>query len=48
MDYRAQPLHQFLIALAKIVESVSLPLKYIREGLGTFAVVELRGKAMGV
>jgi len=50
MNYRIQPRHQFkfLIALADGTESLSLCSKYIREGLGTVAFVELRGKRVGV
>ena len=48
MDYRPQQPHQFLIALAKFVEGIRSLLNYIREVPGGSAVVELRGKAMGV
>ena len=48
MDYRPQQRHQFLVALAKFVESIRSLLDYIREVPGSSAVVELRGKAMGV
>ena len=48
MDYGPQQRHQFLVALAIFVESNRLLLDYIREVPGSSAVVELRGKAVGV
>ena len=50
MNYWMQPRHQFkfVIAPAEGAESLSVGSKYVREGLGTVAFVELGGKGMGV
>ena len=50
MDYRIQPGHQFkfVVVLAGGAESLGLGSKYVREGLGTAASVELCGKGVGV
>jgi hypothetical protein len=48
MDYRIQPLHQFLIIATKFAESLGLRLKYGRDGLGGMTALEHRGKGMGV
>ena len=48
IDYRIQPIHQFLIAVAKFLERLHLYSKYIRNRLGTATGVELRSKGMGV
>lgn len=46
IDNRTQPFHQFLIALAKAAEGLSLYLKYVREGLGAVTADKLRGEGM--
>ena len=50
MNYWIQPRHQFnfVIALAEGAESLSFGSKYVREGLGAVAFVELHGEGMGV
>ena len=48
MDYGIQPGHQSLIALAKYTESLSLCSKYVRDGVGTIAGIELGSKRMGI
>ena len=48
IDNRTQPFHQFLIALAKAAEGLSLHLEHVREGLGTVTADKLRGEGMRI
>jgi hypothetical protein len=48
MDCWVQPCHQSLVTFTKFTESLCLRLKNVRNGLRTFAGIELRSKGMGV
>jgi hypothetical protein len=48
MDYRTQPRHQSLIALAKVAESLGLRSKYVQDGLWGIASIKQGCERVGV